>query len=153
MDTEFNGSSKTPTILVADGTFNHLRLMCDILLEQFWMVRPVSKAGEIMQEISDISPDLIILDVMMPDIDGFELCTALKKNPATRHIPVIIVTSMDNRESRLRGLQAGADDYFAKPVNPAEIQVSVRDLLQMNKRCELQRQVTQESSSLMRSMQ
>lgn len=131
MDTEFNESFNVPSIMVVDDKPDNLRSMCDILMEQYWMVRPVRSGAEIMQEVSSDPPDLIIMDVMTADVDGLEACSALKNNPVTRHIPVIMLTPLDDRESRIKGFQAGADDYFCKPVIDTEILVRVRNLLQV----------------------
>lgn len=138
METENSDGLKAPSILVADDNPGHLRLMCDILMEQYWMVRPVQKGADLLQEVISAPPDLIAMDVTMPGINGFDVCSALKRNPATRHIPVIIVTALDDLESRLKGLHAGADDYISKPFNHSAIQERVRNLLQAKKRWDLQ---------------
>jgi len=74
-------------------------------------------------------PDLILTDVNMPEMDGYELCEAVKGNPATKDIPIILVTAQDDRISLVRGLSIGADDFLIKPVNPSELQARVRNLL------------------------
>jgi putative two-component system response regulator len=79
-------------------------------------------------------PDLVILDVQMPTIDGYAVCTALKRAPATWGIPVIMVTVEAQREARLQGLEAGADDYLSKPVDTRELEVRVRALLRSKRR-------------------
>ena len=139
MDTVINGKANAPRILVADHKPNHLRVMCDILLEQYWLVRPVRKGAEVMPGVLNSPPDLIILDAMMPDMDGYAVCAALKENPATRHIPVIIVTEHYDRESRIKGLEAGADDFIIKPVCSTEIQMRVRNLFKVKKLWDMQR--------------
>ncbi len=79
-------------------------------------------------------PDLVILDVQMPDLDGYTVCAALKHAPATWCIPVIMVTVEDEREARLQGIEAGADDYLSKPVDARELEVRVRVLLRNKRR-------------------
>ena len=74
-------------------------------------------------------PDLILLDVMMPDLDGFAVCSALKTDPSTAHIPVIMVTALSDSEARLKGLQAGADDFLTKPLDELTLLARVRSLL------------------------
>jgi two-component system, cell cycle response regulator len=76
-------------------------------------------------------PDMIMLDVLMPDIDGFTVCSTLKSQPETAHIPVIMVTSLDTPEERVRGLEAGADDFLSKPFNDLALFARVRNLLRM----------------------
>src|SRR5512133_2587326 len=75
--------------------------------------------------------DIILLDVMMPDLDGFEVCRRLKSNPATHHIPVVIVTALDSPADRVRGLEAGADDFLTKPVSDIVLIARVRSLTRL----------------------
>ena len=72
--------------------------------------------------------DIVLLDVMMPDMDGFEVCRRLKANPATHHIPVVMVTALDQPSDRVRGLEAGADDFLTKPVSDVALIARVRSL-------------------------
>ena len=74
-------------------------------------------------------PDLIFLDVMMPGIDGFSTCAAVKRNPSIRHIPVVMLTGRGEREDRKRGKEAGADDYFVKPFSPRDLLDKVYDII------------------------
>ena len=74
-------------------------------------------------------PDLIILDIMMPEMDGFEVCERLKNDESTVFIPIIIVTTLDQREEKLRGISLGADDFLTKPIDKAELLTRVRSLL------------------------
>src|SRR5262245_6491037 len=87
-----------------------------------------------LSAIAHRPPDLIILDVQMPDLDGYAVCTALKRAPATWAIPVIMVTVDGEREARLQGIEAGADDYLPKPVDGRELEVRVRALLRTKRR-------------------
>ncbi len=82
-----------------------------------------------LEQINAILPDLILTDVNMPEMDGYELCKAVKDNLKTRDIPIILVTAQDDRESLVRGLSLGADDFLIKPVNLSELQARVRNLL------------------------
>jgi putative two-component system response regulator len=133
MDTEFNGRLSAPVILVADNSLGRLRLMCDILMEKYWVVRPVLNCADVMTEVMRSPPDLIILDALFPDADGYEVCAKLKRNPATGDIPVMIATTFEDHESRIRGLQAGAADFFSRSASVTEIQDRVLRLLQMKK--------------------
>ncbi len=120
-----------PDILIVDDNPDNLRMLCDILMEQYWRVRPVSDGMLALQAATTNPPDLILLDVMMPGMDGFQVCAKLKGNPLTRHIPVIMVTALTDKESRLKGLEAGADDFISKPVDQTELVVRTRNLLQV----------------------
>lgn len=84
---------------------------------------------EALDKINALLPDLILTDVNMPEMDGYELCKAVKVNPATQDIPIILVTAQDDRDSLVRGLSIGADDFLIKPVNLSELQARVRNLL------------------------
>src|ERR1700754_2365461 len=72
--------------------------------------------------------DIVLLDVMMPDMDGFEVCRRLKSNPATHHLPVVMVTALDQPSDRIKGLEAGADDFLTKPVSDVALIARVRSL-------------------------
>ncbi len=78
-------------------------------------------------------PDLVLLDVMMPRLDGFEVCRALRTHPMLAQVPIIFVTALDDDESRLRGLQAGADEFVSKPINKIELRTRVRNVLALNR--------------------
>jgi putative two-component system response regulator len=93
-----------------------------------------SDGRQALAAIARHPPDLIILDVQMPDLDGYAVCTALKRAPATWGIPVIMVTVEDEREARLQGIEVGADDYLSKPVDARELEVRVRSLLRNKRR-------------------
>src|SRR6185503_8755151 len=79
-------------------------------------------------------PDLIILDVQLPDMDGYAVCDALKRNPTTWQIPIIMVTVEGEQEGRLQGIEAGADDYLQKPADPRELEARIRALLRIKRR-------------------
>lgn len=131
MDTDFIDSFKVPSIMVVDNKPGNLRSMCSLLMEQYWMVRPVRNGAEIMPEVSKCPPDLIIMAAMLPDIDCFEVCATLKKYPSTKHIPMIMVASLEDRLARLKGFQAGADAVVHRPDIDTEMLVRVRNLLQV----------------------
>jgi len=87
--------------------------------------------AEALDQIEALTPDLILLDVMMPKLDGFEVCQRLKTEPRWRHIPVILITALDSTEALVRGLEAGADDFLTKPVNGLELRARVRSMLRI----------------------
>ncbi|MBF0626916.1 MAG: response regulator [Magnetococcales bacterium] len=113
-------------ILIVDDEKSNLDVMTGLLREQYKTV--VAKNGEqaLQRAAADPQPDLILLDVMMPGMDGFEVCGRLKENPATRHIPVIFVTALDQIGDEAAGFAMGAVDYIFKPINPAILRVRLR---------------------------
>jgi len=119
------------TILIVDDSPENLAVLSDLLLPAY-RVR-AANSGERALRIAGSSPrpDLVLLDVMMPDMDGYAVFASLRANPATAGIPVIFVTAVDGAEAELRGLQAGALDYIAKPVVPAVVLARVRNQLEL----------------------
>lgn len=120
-----------PTILVVDDTPDNLTLMSGLLREQYRV--KVSNRGEKALEIASVlpQPDLILLDIMMPEMDGYEVCKQLKANPETAHIPVIFLTAKTETDDEAHGLRLGAADYLTKPVNPAILLARVSNHLQL----------------------
>ncbi|MCL4267155.1 MAG: response regulator [Anaerolineae bacterium] len=98
---------------------------CEILTETH------GQAG--LERAQAVLPDLILLDVMMPGMDGFAVCQALRSNPLTAEIPILLLTALDDQESRMRGIEAGADDFLTKPYHIAELQARVRTILRLNR--------------------
>jgi DNA-binding response OmpR family regulator len=86
---------------------------------------------EVLEQLPTLAPDLLLLDVVMPGMTGFEVCRAVKAQPAFGHVPIILVTGLDDRVDLVRGLDAGADEFIAKPVNSLELKARVRSLLRM----------------------
>jgi putative two-component system response regulator len=88
---------------------------------------------EALECVRNDAPDLVLMDVLMPTLDGFETCRRLKNDPTTRLVPVVLVTALTEREDRVRGLEVGADDFLSKPVNGAELTARVRSLLRIKR--------------------
>lgn len=86
-----------------------------------------------LEFVSDVNPDLILLDVMMPGIDGFEVCRCLKQDEQTRFIPIIFVTALNDRRARLRGIEAGGDDFLTKPFDQLELSARVKSLIRQKR--------------------
>ena len=120
-----------PTILAVDDAPMNLSLITG-LLKSHYRVK-VANSGEKALRIvhSDLPPDLVLLDVMMPDLDGIEVCRRLKQDPRTRHIPVIFLTAMSKSEDERIGLEAGAVDYITKPISPPILLARVKTHLQL----------------------
>jgi putative two-component system response regulator len=117
-------SGRTRTVLVVDDTPQNLSLISD-LLESHYQVKLASGGERALAIISANPPDLILLDIMMPGMDGYEVCRRLKDNPASKEIPVIFVTSLADSENRAMGLDLGAVDYLTKPIDPDMLLASV----------------------------
>ncbi|SMB89663.1 HD domain-containing protein [Thermanaeromonas toyohensis ToBE] len=122
-----------PKILVVDDEEVNLVLMEAILVPAGYQVILARSGEEALAAAVREEPDAILLDVMMPKIDGFTVCRQLKEGEATRFIPVIIITALDRWEDRVQGLAAGADDFLTKPVNEIELKVRLRSLLRIKK--------------------
>lgn len=118
----------TARVLVVDDTPANLRLMEARLSAEYYEVLTASCGSEALAICERVDCDLILLDVMMPDLDGFEVCRRLKANPKTHFIPVVMVTALDQPSDRIRGLEAGADDFLTKPVPDQMLISRVRSL-------------------------
>jgi CheY-like chemotaxis protein len=134
------------TVLVVDDTPDNLTLMRGVL-KDFYKVKVASDGHRgLKAAATDPPPDLILLDIMMPGIDGFEVLAELKKNPATRDIPVIFVTARTDETSEAGGLEAGAVDYITKPINPVIVRARVATQLTLR---EARRQLEQHNDDLL----
>ena len=118
-------------ILLVDDEPRNLRILEGILAPLGYELRRASNGREALDQVAVDPPDLVLLDVMMPGLSGFEVCTRLKKGEATRFIPVVLVTALSERESRIAGIEAGADDFISKPVDGQELRVRVKSLLRV----------------------
>src|SRR6516164_3602581 len=119
------------TILVVDDDPKHLRLMDALLQPRGYTVVTSLDGAAALDQVHRAYPDVILLDVMMPQVDGFEVCKLLKDPPATRLIPVVMMTALDRLEDRIKGLDAGADDFLTKPVNRDELLARIRTSLRL----------------------
>ena len=118
-------------ILVVDDEDRNLRLM-ELLLTSFgYDVLTASNGEEALEKVHDIPPDVILLDAMMPKIDGFEVAKRLKKEEETRIIPIVMVTALNEVEDRVKALEAGADDFLNKPVDKTELRARVQSLVKV----------------------
>lgn len=118
-------------ILIVDDEEVNLKLMGIILRSQGYDYAVASNGAEALAKAEELSPDLILLDVMMPGMDGFQVCGRLKEQASSRNIPVIMVTALNDRKSRLKGLEAGAADFLSKPLDATELLTRTRNLLRV----------------------
>lgn len=121
----------TARILVVDDVPANVKLLEARLLADYFEVLTAVDGPSALNVCAATQVDLILLDIMMPGIDGFEVCERLKANPRTAHIPVVMVTALDQSEDRVRGLRAGADEFLTKPVNDIQLMTRVRSLLRL----------------------
>jgi sigma-B regulation protein RsbU (phosphoserine phosphatase) len=119
------------TILVVDDDVDAVRWLETLLRPRGYAVVTAATGAEALQQVEREPPDLILLDVMMPMVDGFEVCKLLKDSPATRLIPVVIMTALDRVEDRIKGIDAGADDFLTKPINRDELLARIRTSLRL----------------------
>jgi len=121
----------TARVLVVDDVSANVKLLEARLSAEYFDVMTASNGAETLTLCERGECDIVLLDVMMPDIDGFEVCRRLKSNPATHHIPVVMVTALDQPSDRVRGLDVGADDFLTKPVNDMALVSRVRSLTRL----------------------
>lgn len=118
-------------ILIVDDQATNRKLLADLLSVNGYEPAIAVSGDEALAKVRSIAPDLVLLDVLMPGLSGYEVCRMLRADPATRVLPVIMVTALDPTEERIRGLDAGADDFLTKPINPPELLARVRSLLRI----------------------
>jgi len=114
------------TILVVDDTPMNLRLLMDILIAEDYEVRLATSGHLALQSIQKELPDLVLLDIKMPEMDGFEVCRRIKLDPAARDLPVIVVSALDDVHEKIRAFSQGAVDYMIKPIQAEEVLVRVK---------------------------
>lgn len=123
----------TARILVVDDIDVNVRLLEAKLLVEYYDVITARDGASALEITKEKSPDIILLDVMMPGMDGYEVCERLKADPDTAHIPVVMVTALNEISDRVRGLEAGADDFLTKPVNDVALFARIRSLVRLKR--------------------
>ncbi len=119
------------TILIVDDEILNRKLLEALLQPEGYVTVSVASGEEALALIAQRPPDLILLDIRMPGMDGYQVTTSLKANPVTAHIPIILVTAQVDRAARVIGLDAGAEEFLTKPVDRAELWLRVRNLLRL----------------------
>jgi putative two-component system response regulator len=122
---------RVPRVLVVDDNPDMAELMRELLASRGYDVATVCDADEAEVEVRRHAPDLILSDVVMPGRSGYELCQQLKDDPDTRLIPFLLITGLSDREDKVKGIEAGADDFLNKPIFPAELFARVKSLLKL----------------------
>ena len=115
-----------PTVLIVDDTPDNVQLLSEVLGAGYRTKAATNGNRALKIAFSDDPPDLVLLDIMMPDMDGFEVCRRLKENPVTRRVPVIFVTAMNEMVDEQKGFAVGAVDYITKPISPPIVLARVR---------------------------
>ncbi|GAG47560.1 unnamed protein product, partial [marine sediment metagenome] len=123
--------NKTPTILVVDDNQQNLELLQAYLEDIDCRTIPAGDGPEALEIVSQNRPDLILLDVMMPNMSGFEVCKRIKTDPKTENIPVIMVTALNEFGDIERSIDSGTDDFLSKPVNKLELLTRVKTMLKL----------------------
>src|SRR5574341_2172004 len=118
-------------ILVADDIKQNVKLLRVILTAAEYDVIEAYDGNEALEKAKAENPDLILLDIMMPKLTGYEVCQRLRADGVTKNIPIIMITALHEMDDRIKGIEAGADDFISKPFNKTELLARVKSLLQM----------------------
>ena len=142
--------NRTPKVVVVDDSRSETTIIKSLLSKRGVEVHCVNEGKKAKSNIEEVKPDLILLDVVMPDLNGFDFCERLKKHPSTRNTPVVFITSLDEPESVLRGFSVGGSDYVSKPFRAEELLARVRAHLELSI---LHQERLRQTNLLMRSEQ
>jgi len=151
---KYNMSAKLnmQRILIVDDEPVNIQLLCEIVKQDYEVIVATNGREALRLATSEKPPDLILLDIMMPEIDGYEVCRRLKANPATQKIPVIFITAMSEDEDENLGLKLGAVDYITKPISPMVVQSRVNTQMEMKRhRDQLEKLVEVRTEELIRA--
>ena len=126
-----DASQSAARILVVDDTPANIKLLVDVLTVAGYAASAATNGADALAQIATELPDLVLLDIMMPGMSGYEVCQKLRANPDTALLPVVLCTSLDPQSERLKGIEAGADDFLSKPINRPELLARVKSLLRI----------------------
>ena len=119
----------TPKILIIDDTPHNVKMLVDLLSAKGYATVTAASGQEGLEQVEAERPDLVLLDVMMPGMDGYEVCRRIRANPEYGILPVVMVTALDPARERIKGLDAGADDFLTKPFDRTEVLLRIKNLL------------------------
>ncbi len=118
-------------ILVVDDTPHNVKLLADLLTVKGYVVVTASSGAQALEKVEKEQPDLVLLDVVMPEMSGYEVCRKIRGSRATATLPVVMVTALDPAQERVKGIEAGADDFLSKPISQQELLARVKSLLRI----------------------
>ena len=124
-------TAKKPRILCVDDEPQNLKLLEALLSTRGYEVLKAANGQEALERINEQSIDIVLLDVMMPEMDGYEVCRKIKDDERQRHVPVVMITSLSSKEDRIKGIEAGAEDFISKPFDQAEVLARIKMLLKI----------------------
>src|SRR5262249_38205908 len=133
-------ANRLPRVVVADDDPINLVIISNALQGEFEVIT-VSNGMEALERVEKGDIDLVLLDIVMPDLDGFQVCTRLKNNPTTSSVPVIFVTGLDDSTEETRGFSVGGVDYIPKPIHPTVVRARVRTHLELKRTRDLLEQL------------
>ena len=122
---------KKNKILIVDDEESNLKILEKLLTRYGYIVKKARNGIEAIEKTEEFSPDLILLDIMMPEMDGYEVCRRFKTDPSTQNIPIIMLTALTDRDSRLGGLKVGANEFLTKPFDLDELGIRVKNILRV----------------------
>ena len=125
--------SAAAKILVVDDTPQNVKLLADLLAARGYAVVTAADGRAALERLTSEAPDLVLLDVMMPGLTGYDVCRKIREDPRTALLPVVLVTALDPQQERVKGIEAGADDFLSKPINQAELFARVKSLLRIKR--------------------
>jgi putative two-component system response regulator len=120
-------------VLVVDDEAANVKLLKSLLTRERYTVVTASDGEEALAMVASAQPDLVLMDVLMPKLSGYDVCESIKRNPATRLTPVVLITALNQREHKIRGIKAGADDFLTKPVDPHELKARAHSLVRLKR--------------------